>query len=86
MDAVFAHPAPAHDDKIARICPFFMAGFSLDPVRHDAESRDKDQAFAHITGVEQGLAKGGGHPALVAAVFYALDDPIQKASGVKGRF
>ncbi len=85
MNPVLSHPAPAHDDQISGTGLILMAGTSLNHRGHDAKGRNKHKAFAHVSVVKNYLTKGGGHPAFITPVLDALNDPVQKSSGMQRR-
>ena len=86
MDTVFSNSSAAHDNQFSGGCFLFMAGLSLDLVGHYSQSCNKYKALAHVSGIEQCLAKGSGNTAFIPPVLYTFYYAVKKPSGVKRGF
>ncbi len=76
VDAILADASSTHDDQVARSGLLLLGGLPPDVSRHHADRGHKDQAFAHVAGMENHLSERRGDAAFIAAVPNAFDDAV----------
>ena len=76
VDAVCADASACHDDFIAGVGFFDVAGFAVDLSRDQADGADEHEGFSGKAVIEIGKALWCGDAGAIAAGFYTCDDAV----------